>query len=656
MYPFLTFTKQINKFHFYNVVFTASLIYRIVSEVNPESIKYRAISSLSSLQAYSALKNPFMLQDGFLSGSDMLLTSLPIKMIYEFANWFKFDAIAAMQFHIILEILFQNYIIYIAIKSLINYKWTKIVSSLAFFNFFQIFTPINLANWGFIYGWNYGFTYSLAILAVVLTIRKKLGKLFLVSALLLATHFTVGIIVGSINTFLILRDYKSIIIRRKDIPFIITAIPILIFTLKIILESSNIVSRDFNEQFLNRIKLFQVHLFVDLIDSTSMNELAPIILHWLAMFCTLIIVVQRLKPKIEIMSGLESILHIIFCTSIIACFYSQLNGINSTLILMAFHRLSILIPYFFILLLPIFFNGTLRRNYTELFLMGTVLMIHIIGIGKITTVLSLIICLTSIYVYSKKLGDISIGQSILGKLIVISEIIFLFNICFWVTYQHLPRIIFLVLLLVSIFFYLSFDHILQHTMKMKNNLLVPYVTTLLIVLSVLGLLTKSKVNYELISQKSNVIDTYYQLAKWAKQNTSSSSVFFLPPDNDLFGWESFSERASVGKPMDWLHYSILYSRSPVQFIEGARKASLFGVDVQNFENQDKSITNITRGNILLNQIQMNYKNLSDEDLRIVTKNLTASYIVIENRKIDTRDFMLVYKVNNYRIYRFLNLS
>lgn len=650
---FINFTQQLIKVYFSNIVFILSVIYRIALEANPESIKFKAISSLSSLQAYSLLQNPLMLKDGFVSGSNLLVTSLPIKIIYEFANRFNLEAITAMQFHIILEILFQNYIIYFAAKSLISYRWTKIWSSLVFFNFFQIVAPINLANWGFIYGWNYGFSYSLAILSIVFTIQKRFGQLVFISTVLLATHFTVGIVVGFINLLFILRNYKNIKLRKKDLFFIIGSIPILILTLKVILESSSIVSKDFNEKFLDRIKLFQVHLFVDLFNSVSMKELAPSILHWLAIFCTLIIVIQKLKQKIGMFSELENILHIIFVVSIVACVYSQFSSTDSTLILLAFHRLSILIPYFFILLLPFYFNGILQKNQIEFSLISAILMIHIIGIGRFTSAISLIVCLVSIYIYSKKFVFLTSKQNIMQQIIMLSEMIFLLYICFLSTYQNLSKSMFIVLLAVSIISYFLFDNILQYILKYSFNLSVRYIAVTLIVLSTLGLLNKSKTNYELISQKSAVIDTYYQMAEWAKQNTDPSSVFFLPPDNDFFGWESFSERASVGKPMDWLHYSILYSRNQIQFNDGARKASLFGVDVQKFEIQDKSITNISLGNIILNQIDMNYKNLNDKDLKIVTNTLNASYIITENRKIEIKEFKLVYKVDNHRIYRFL---
>jgi hypothetical protein len=141
------------------------------------------------------LQNPLILRDGYGSGSNLLATSLPIKVIYEFANKLNLRAITAMQFHIILEILFQNYLIYFAAKSLTRYRWTKISSTLAFFNIFQIVAPINLANWSFMYGGNYGFSYSLAILSIVFTIQKRFGHLVFTSTVLLATHFTVGIIV-----------------------------------------------------------------------------------------------------------------------------------------------------------------------------------------------------------------------------------------------------------------------------------------------------------------------------------------------------------------------------------------------------------------------------------------------------------------------------
>jgi hypothetical protein len=78
-----------------------------------------------------------------------------------------------------------------------------------------------------------------------------------------------------------------------------------------------------------------------------------------------------------------------------------------------------------------------------------------------------------------------------------------------------------------------------------------------------------------------------------------------------------------------------------------------GVNVQKFEAKDKRMADISLDNILLNQIYLNYKNLGDKDLKIVANSLKPSYIITENRKIEIKEFELVYKVNNYRIYQFL---
>jgi hypothetical protein len=200
------------KYRFYviSLTFVLAAIYRIMFEANPNAVKFKGINSLSSLQAYSSLRNPLILQNGLNSGNDLIFTSLPLKIIYESANWLNLDAITAMQLHIVTEILFQNLVLAFAIKTLVNYRASKIVGTLIFFNFFQIFVPINLANWGIIYGWNYGFAYSLSILSLTLALRKSFGTLVLVNAMLLSTHFTVGIITGSLCIFLILIDWKNV--------------------------------------------------------------------------------------------------------------------------------------------------------------------------------------------------------------------------------------------------------------------------------------------------------------------------------------------------------------------------------------------------------------------------------------------------------------
>jgi hypothetical protein len=167
---------------------------------------------------------------------------------------------------------------------------------------------------------------------------------------------------------------------------------------------------------------------------------------------------------------------------------------------------------------------------------------------------------------------------------------------------------------------------------------------------ILGILNATNTHSELIGQNATAINSYYDMEIWAKEKTPLDAVFLLPPDNKLFGWESFSERASIGKPMNWLHYSILYSRNEVRFEEGARKAKLFGVDIENTKLQKGHENSVIVGNIILNQIYANYRTFSDEDLKRVAGILQATHLITENREISHEGIKLVLKVNDYRIY------
>ena len=649
----LTFISQKNKLYLTSLIFVLSAIYRITFEANPNAVKFKGINSLSPLQSYSSLRNPLISQNGLTSGSDLIFTSLPLKIIYEFANWLNWDAITAMQLHIVTEILFQNLVLALAIKTLVNYQTSKVVGTLIFFNFFQIFVPVNLANWGIIYGWNYGFAYSLAIFSLTLALRKRFGTLVLVNAMLLSTHFTVGMITGSLCIFLILIDWKNVKTAKKDLLYIAGAIPFIVFSLNRVINSPQAHSTDFNREFLERIKLFQVHLFVDLFNVEKMRELIPTFLHWSAIFCTVIIILQSLKKQDNIFVRLEYALHFIFVVSIISCAYSQINNSNSTLILLAFHRLSIFVPYIFMLLLPIFFEGAFRKNRFQCILIVTIMSIHIIGIGRLTDLISFTVCLVSIYTYLKNLSSLKFNSHLLSRVSLLSEIVFVFYLCLLALYLYLPIRIFFVAIAFLVVIYLLSDVILNWFSKISLRGITQNFTLIFIIFSFIGLVIMTRNQYNFENSKSSLISKNYNLEIWAKENTKTDSVFFLPPNNDSFGWDSFSERASVGKPMDWLHYSILYSRDQAQFIEGANKAKLFGVDVQNILQNKKSEIGTTLGNKIINDIYINYRNTTDERLIEIANELKASYLITEGRKMDLSSVSLVYENQPYRIYRIL---
>jgi hypothetical protein len=631
------------------LIYFCSITFRLTFETSPDFIKLNAIKTLNALQAYASLQNPEILKDDIFSGSDLLLTSLPLDLIYQFARMIGLQPIVAMQVHIILEILIQNIVLYSASMLLIRPLRKYVVATLTFFNFFQIVLPINLANWGFLYGWNYGFAYSFAILTIVAGVKKKWSLVFLLNSILLSIHFTVGIITGLISLSLFFSPFTKVKIKAKDYVLAILGIPFLAFAINGVASYSSNIPREYNSEFIEQLKLFQVHLFVDLLDLAYLKDAAPVIIHWAALFSTCMMIVRKLKEEIQVLNSLENVLHLIFVISILACLYSQVDTPNSTLILMAFHRLSILIPYVFLILIPLLLSGELRKHNLAMTSSVAILIIHVIGYRRITAVISLVICILFLLTYLR--GDLNFRSepSYVRKFTLLVEFILITFAILIMFYLYTPKHLlpFIIFICISVFF--IYREISEGLNRHLNNRIKILLVSAAIMSSIFGVAHLSKSRIEIINRNFSEINAYYQMETWAQKNTPTDAIFFLPLDNDYFGWESFSQRASIGKPLDWLHYSILYSRDQIQFENGVSNALLFDVNIKEILTYKNSDLNL--GEVILKNIASNYDKFSDEKVIAIARKLETSYLITKDRALNERNLKLVYKINHYRIYK-----
>jgi hypothetical protein len=122
--------------------------------------------------------------------------------------------------------------------------------------------------------------------------------------------------------------------------------------------------------------------------------------------------------------------------------------------------------------------------------------------------------------------------------------------------------------------------------------------------------------------RSDLIDT----ATWAQANTAQDAIFLLPFPDYGFGWRVYSERASAGKPREWLHYAFLYSRDQAVLAEGTRRAELLGIDVDDWLNDHPELR---IGDLLVEELTERFNQLNDRSVVQFGDQLDVDYYVFD---------------------------
>jgi|GEM_PF-2166392 len=70
---------------------------------------------------------------------------------------------------------------------------------------------------------------------------------------------------------------------------------------------------------------------------------------------------------------------------------------------------------------------------------------------------------------------------------------------------------------------------------------------------------------------------YYQVQMWARNNTPANALFMVDPCA-AYGWREFSERSSIGTPVEWFHTGWLYVSDGRVFERGQAISRTLGLD------------------------------------------------------------------------------
>jgi hypothetical protein len=143
--------------------------------------------------------------------------------------------------------------------------------------------------------------------------------------------------------------------------------------------------------------------------------------------------------------------------------------------------------------------------------------------------------------------------------------------------------------------------------------------------------------------RSDLLDT----ARWARVNSAHDAIFLLPFDDFGFGWRLFSERASAGKPREWLHYAFLYSRDQTMMAEGTRRAELLGINVDDWLHDHPELM---IGGALVNELTERFNGLNNRSVVQLGDQLDVAYYVLDrSHPRDSSCFQIVHENQSFQV-------
>jgi hypothetical protein len=389
--------------------------------------------------------------------------------------------------------------------------------------------------------------------------------------------------------------------------------------------------------------MFQYHLFLNLFNINEVAEVSLGILVWILFVAIIIISLETLDLPLKIKLKIKVLIYSTTLVSFISLFYTQVPEANINIILIAFHRSSILITQLFFALLALIII-TRIKDLSIFILLSLLLLIHI---GLIVI---------SIPFYVLKLMQLFLVQktSLPDKIYILSLFLLILyvGICgcilFFSSYP-LGRGTNLVVLILAILVLVFIPSIgsKMSTNKFWKSFNLKFFS---IILLIIGLILK--LNIYVISRPVN--DDFFEIQNWVRFNTPVYTKLFIPLDDKYFGWTSFSLRANSGQPRTWLHYAILYSRSTSNIEYGRNLVDKFGVDLDGYLQNPFSSINRDMGKKILSEITINYEKLQISEIMEIVNNLGYDFLIVRNNyKLDPC-FQSVFKNKSYVIYKSQN--
>ena len=151
------------------------------------------------------------------------------------------------------------------------------------------------------------------------------------------------------------------------------------------------------------------------------------------------------------------------------------------------------------------------------------------------------------------------------------------------------------------------------------------------------------------SSRVELAKQYYDVQKWARDNTDETSLF-VPPVHIVYGWRDISIRSSFGNIRDFVFDSWFYKSNLNIYNEGLKRASYYGIDPFEYQHL-KSVRAYSK---MVIDARENYGNSTDEWRKKLASDYEIDYFVYEKKfvhfktdmkKVYENDMFFVLKVD-----------
>ena len=613
------------------------------------------VDNLSPAAQIASQHNPMMDHLGFSSGSELTAVSLPLRL-YAALGALGSGPILATYIMVAVEVVCL--FVWIAwsvriIQPSVSRELAAVAATVGTLGY--ALDGNNLANFGFFFGWNYGFAGGLVCVAIAFALRRRWTAAAIAISALVTVHFVVAVLVGLVVLPLVALDLRR---RRFEIRLVPAAVAAAIAAVYLWFARGDVqlpsASLD-TSAYIARLRAFQFHLFLEF-DMRSLRPIAEDIGAWsIAVMVTL---AAALTAKRLGHQALSSRLAIILATtavlSMLGWAHSNLDQPDVTLLLMELHRSSVFVNLLMLsFALPLILDEARRSR--RLALPVCLILWCMVNDGDQHRVFGLLLLgLASLWIVAelRQRHDRSgLGLPLLAVAFAIPATYFtLTGIDAAGRWGQLVRTTTrdpAMLFALGIIVVLGLLHIDGAPRRLPSPS-VAGTTALAMIVVALVLRTSALANPRAVSGpaaelRSDLIDT----ATWARANTPQDAIFLLPFDDYGFGWRLFSERASAGKPREWLHYAFLYSRDQTVLAEGTRRAELLGIDVDDWLHDHPELG---VGGRLVNELTERFNRLDNRSVVPLGDQLDVDYYVFDRtHPRDSSCFEIVHENQNFEV-------
>lgn len=145
-------------------------------------------------------------------------------------------------------------------------------------------------------------------------------------------------------------------------------------------------------------------------------------------------------------------------------------------------------------------------------------------------------------------------------------------------------------------------------------------------------------------------EAYLGAQLWAKSNTTKTALFMVDP-TIYYGWRDFSQRSSFGNLREWLHTSWLYDSKKINYEEGLRRTSEFGVVVSDYLHESPPLNGFGK---IHKDIGERFYSFDANWFLDMSKRYSIDYLLMKKSAIKSQlslptvyenDFFIIYKLS-----------